>query len=810
VDVFAALGLDPATDFPGGPFGGQVDLTPTEPGCVVEICDLRVDLAPAGTLASHTLSMYVENYCCGGHIAVLTGDKLPGSLSDTPNPECNVDDLRDNGVAQVFEVFIHAPTDGQITPGGGSTAVTGEVCHGRELVCPFPTICGPMVKLNGLYVPLGAPAITLGDGENSADTYVYPFTAVLQDTDLVQEVINSTPVHGTLDPGANRLIAEANDPLGNAAFDNVVFAIGPVHVFSFRGGDGIDKGLNLAVTPAGLDQIIEPLLVELLDPMVQEIRQWLVDLDGEVFHINVPNTSCDPDITIDVDQGAINDLSPEQFVFDVTPSPGQIDITVTAPEASASATLKGGCKISVCSTLFPSLCWCFIKFTVNVTADATITGVQVEVTVTEDDILTPGEIQPTLVFDQNNVDINIAGVDIEAGCIGGFVIQILQLEDDVEAILLLLAQYYIDNELDISQWMNFVNIPALEFDVLDLDDVDIAAAMLQLGFEKTEVHISPSGMAIGYETTFTPVVIDPEIVDIPGIPKTDAPLPIPFLPAADNVAVSIADDAINQLLYAMCRTGSLITQFEDDTKSIDDLLPASCNTLAGEPSQQGACVGLRGGNCTALPDGLAEDTCYNVSALSAPMGIDASTLLLLHGRVDVSPKLLMFDNPGTPTVVESALRLSQLSVGIVADRDGNGTFSASYDSLPACTPFGLGADCALWEACLDIDFFTDLSLSMEGNVPVINTTVTSSVPSTGTMCSGGMGSPGNPFDALAQSLVVDLLTDLVTDNTPPLRLEGLDFGGVVNLQNPRLIAVENDGDGDFDDYLAITADAVPN
>jgi hypothetical protein len=274
--------------------------------------------------------------------------------------------------------------------------------------------------------------------------------------------------------------------------------------------------------------------------------------------------------------------------------------------------------------------------------------------------------------------------------------------------------------------------------------------------------------------------------------------------------VSIADDAINQLLYAMCRTGALITQFEDDTKSIDDLLPASCNTLAGEPSQQGACVGLRGGNCTALPDGLAEDTCYNVSALSAPMGIDASTLLLLHGRVDVSPKLLMFDNPGTPTVVESALRLSQLSVGIVADRDGNGTFSASYDSLPACTPFGLGADCALWEACLDIDFFTDLSLSMEGNVPVINTTVTSSVPSTGTMCSGGMGSPGNPFDALAQSLVVDLLTDLVTDNTPPLRLEGLDFGGVVNLQNPRLIAVENDGDGDFDDYLAITADAVPN
>jgi len=807
VDVFAALGLDPATDFPGGPFGGQVDLTPTGPGCVVDICDLRVELAPVGTLASHSLSMYVENYCCGGHIAVLTGAKLPGSLSDTPNPACHVDDLRDDGVAQVFEVFIHAPTDGQITP-GGPTGVTGEVCHGRELVCPFSTICGPMVKLNGLYVPLAAPAITLGDGENSANTYVYPYTAVLQNTDLVQEVVNGIPVHGTLDPGSNRLIAEANDPLGNAAFENVMFAVGPVHVFSFRGGDGIDKGLNLAITPTGLQQVIEPVLQDLLEPIIQEIRQWLVDLDGEVFPIDVPGTSCDPDVTIDVDQGTINDLSIEQFTFSITPVLDKIDIVVTAPDASASAQLKGGCKIKVCSTLFPSLCWCLIKFTVNVTADATVTGVQVKVAVTEDDILTPGEIQPTLVFDENNVDINIAGVDIEAGCIGGFIIQLLHLEDEVEAILLVLAQYYIDNELDISQWMNFVNIPALEFDLLDLDDVDIAAAMLQLGFEKSEVHISPTGMAIGYKTTFTPAVVDPEVADIPGIPKTDAPLPVPFIPAADNVAVSIADDAINQLFHAMCVSGALITEFEDDTKTIDDLLPANCNTLAGEPTQQGACVGLRGGDCAALPNGPAEDTCENVSALSALMGIDASALLLLHGRVDVSPKLLMFDNPGTPATIEAALRLSQLSVGIVADRDGNGTFSAFYDSLPACTPFGLGADCALWEACLDIDFFTDLSLTMDGQVPVINTLVTSSVPSTGTMCSGGMGTPGNPFDDLAQSLVVQLLTDLVTDNTPPLRLEGLDFGGVVTLQNPRLIAIENDGDPDFDDYLAITADPV--
>lgn len=807
VDVLSALGINPATDFPGGPFGGQVSLGG---GCSAAICDLRVDLAPVGTLSSQTLSMYVEDLCCGGHVAVLTGAKRPGSLSDNPDPACHVDDLRDAGIAQVFEVVISSPTEGEVTPGGGSTPVAGEVCHGRELECPYPTVCGPMVKLNGLYVPLSPPVFTPGDGENSADTYVYPFTAALPDTDLVQEVVMGNGALGTLDPGSNRLIAEANDPLGNAAFDNVFFAVGPVHDSGFRAINGVDKGVNLALTPAGLQQVIEKLLVDLLGPLTQEVRQWLMDLDGEVFPIDVPGTSCDPDILIDLDQGSINDFDPSQFIFSITPMADQIDITVTAPQANASAKIKGGCKIDICSKLFPNLCWCLIKFTVDVTADATIDGVAVQVTITENDILNSANIQPTLLFDENNVDIQIAGVDIEAGCIGGAIIELFGLEDNIENILVVLAQYYVDNEVDIGEWLNFVNLPALQMDLLDLDDAEFAAAMLQLAFEKTDVQITNNGLALAFETTISPTMVDPEVADIPGTPLTDAPLPMPFIPLADNLTIPISDDAINQMLHALSRTGKLITQYEDNTKTIDDLLPASCASLGGEPSQQGACVGLRGGDCTSLPPGLAEDTCNSIKALSAAMDIDANTLLLLHGRVDVSPKLLIIDDGGTPNVVETALRLSQLSVGLVADRDGDGLFSKPYDTVPACSPFNPATDqeCALWEACLDIDFFTDLSLTMDGNVPVLTTTVTSSVPSTGTMCSGGMGTPGSPFDTLAQSLVVDLLTDLVSDNTPPLRLEGLDFGGAVNLQNARLIAIENDGDPDFDDYLAITADPV--
>ncbi len=803
VDIFNALGIDPAADFPGGPFGGTVQLGTS---CSAKICDLRVQMAPVGTLSPNTLSMYVEDLCCGGHIAVLTGSKRPGAFPDDPDPRCNVDDLREGGVAQVFEVTIFSPTEGEITA-GGPTLVTGEVCHGRELDCRFDTICPPEVKLNGAYRPLAGPIVTPGDGENSADTFRYTFTETMNQTDLVQEVILGNGVQGTLDPGANRLIAEANDPVGNAAFDNVLFAVGPVQPPGFRGATGVDKGLNLALDTPGTQQIIESLLKEMLDPLIGQVQKWLNELDGQTFEIDVPGTSCDPDITVDLDKSTIVNLDPDSFNYVITPSANQIDITITSPEASASALAKGGCRIEVCSSVFPSLCWCLVKFVISVTATVSIDGISVDMTVTEDDLLNMANIQPTLNFDSSNVNITIVGADIDAGCVGGFVIKLFQLEDDIEAILVALAQYYIDNEFDVNTLLDFVDLPALEMDLLNLSDVPLHDAMLELGFEKTDAQITASGVALAYQTTFTPTMTDSEVAITPGIPLTDAPLPQPFIPFADEIAVAISDDAVNLLLNALTRTGALITQYEDDSKTVNDLLPADCDSLLPEVDQQGACVGLRGGDCTALlPD--AEDTCENIQNLAALMGIDKDTQLLLHGRIDVAPKLLLFDDPLTPSTVESALRLSQLSVGIIADRDGDGIFSMPYDTVPACSPFNPATvkECALWEACLDIDFFTDITLTMDGDVPVINTTVTNSVPSTGTMCSGGMGTPGNPFDPIAQSLVVDLLTDLVTNNTPPLRIEGLDFGGTISLQNPKLIVIENDGDTDFDDYLAITAD----
>ena len=56
---------------------------------------------------------------------------------------------------------------------------------------------------------------------------------------------------------------------------------------------------------------------------------------------------------------------------------------------------------------------------------------------------------------------------------------------------------------------------------------------------------------------------------------------------------------------------------------------------------------------------------------------------------------------------------------------------------------------------------------------------------------------------------MDLLEQAIDDSTPPIALQGLDFGGAVEFCNPVLIAIENDGDADFQDYLGITGDIVP-
>jgi hypothetical protein len=56
---------------------------------------------------------------------------------------------------------------------------------------------------------------------------------------------------------------------------------------------------------------------------------------------------------------------------------------------------------------------------------------------------------------------------------------------------------------------------------------------------------------------------------------------------------------------------------------------------------------------------------------------------------------------------------------------------------------------------------------------------------------------------------VDLVRENAGQFTPPLCLEGLDLGGFVTLQNPKIIAVETDGDLEFQKYIGITGGVAP-
>ena len=95
-------------------------------------------------------------------------------------------------------------------------------------------------------------------------------------------------------------------------------------------------------------------------------------------------------------------------------------------------------------------------------------------------------------------------------------------------------------------------------------------------------------------------------------------------------------------------------------------------------------------------------------------------------------------------------------------------------------------------------------------VPVINTMVLNRALSHGTGCAGGAPVPGDtPLDNIMQGIVLDTLTAEVTNNTPPLEMNGLDFGELVDFGNPRLFVIENNGDATAGDYLGITGAATP-
>jgi hypothetical protein len=247
--------------------------------------------------------------------------------------------------------------------------------------------------------------------------------------------------------------------------------------------------------------------------------------------------------------------------------------------------------------------------------------------------------------------------------------------------------------------------------------------MLEL--RRTEVEITPSGLAVGMETEFIPKKIDPEVKITPGLPDSQASLPQPPLGApALGATILVSDDAVNQMLNALTRNGFIKTA-DEDVQTLSTLLPANCATLG--PAFEGQCRALKGFGCGGLA-GDALVACLATEAVSDQLNIDSSTPMVLHGRLDVPPKFYLFRNP-SPNALVAYFRMSQVHVGVIADRDGSGTIGKHFDAIPSCygdNP-GTQTECLLWEGCFDVNVTLNMLLSTPpGQAPEISFTVAGS------------------------------------------------------------------------------------
>ncbi|HZM69151.1 MAG TPA: hypothetical protein VFB95_02155, partial [Candidatus Cryosericum sp.] len=215
MDIFQALGINPATAFPGTNPGGVVNIN----GEPVTISNIVVDMAlNVGTFSSNTLTMEITGLACGGNEVVVDGDNKfqPGTVFGLANT-CLIDDTHDCGGTAVFQLTIDSPTPGEIVP-TIPTPVTGEVCHGLPIT---------KASINGQQLDVSTQTMTGGGGlECAGGTYHLDIDTTLPQTNLFAEAVGATTALGTFDPGTNRLIASAVDDDAHRVYKTFLFAVG--------------------------------------------------------------------------------------------------------------------------------------------------------------------------------------------------------------------------------------------------------------------------------------------------------------------------------------------------------------------------------------------------------------------------------------------------------------------------------------------------------------------------------------------------------------------------------------------------------
>jgi hypothetical protein len=518
------------------------------------------------------------------------------------------------------------------------------------------------------------------------------------------------------------------------------------------------------------------------------------------------NKLCDPWVTTTMKSIFVD---PNGFTCDVVPSENQVDVTINLPSISMVAHSGGYCDDHVLGV-------CVISLSVDVDTPLTISGMSVSFTITEGSILNGDEITP--VFDPGNLTRGTPDNDSDVGCIGGFFLDALAFLAEIFTFGAFdpgpAAEAPVVTN-DLSDELGLIEGDPFSLDLVQFDNEELPAFMLSLTNELDDVQITSNGIALSVLAAIEPTMYDPEVASVPGTPLTPAPLPQPPIAGGGDVTIALSEDFFNQVFSGMTQAGKLKTLFED-VRPLGDFFPADCTTLP-TPAGRGVCFGITSTDpCLTLP-GDEIVSCAAIRLLFGPKNIEATTPMILHGRVDVPPVLYLDDDAGTAGILETELRLNKISISLLADRDGDGVHEGTLESVPNCfgTNAPTGGECALWEACLNLNMFADMELGTgPGGKPAISTNITefAHTLSSGVLCSGAVD-PDSAGDetitTLAETSTIDLIEQMAGDSTPDLESEGLTFGGLVIFVNPRLIAIENDGNTDFQDYLAITGDLAP-
>jgi len=380
----------------------------------------------------------------------------------------------------------------------------------------------------------------------------------------------------------------------------------------------------------------------------------------------------------------------------------------------------------------------------------------------------------------------------------------------------------------------------------------------------SEVEITPSGIVAGLKGKFQTDMLDPEIPATPGAVLTPAGLPSPPIPGGDDLLFALADDTFNQFFASLAISGKLKTGCYDTGKILGDLINVDCDTLSigscsNDPSiscrddadcgggacneaplktvvAKGACHAFKGTDCSTLPLGQRL-SCQATKTKLDDLNINKDQGLLFCMRQDIPPRLLIQDNPAT-VPVETTIRLNDLTGALVLNRppgDLDVDLPSTHNCFAADAP--RVGNCLLFAACLDLNLESILQLadkvceedksiicgsdsdcaevggpcvnSCEGGEPGLVTRVKAveiTDRALGVVCGGATASGDDELlaNTTGEDDTITILLENATRFTPPACVKGVDLGGLVQFKNPKLIALEVDGDPTFQDYLGIT------